>query len=73
MRLSSFKSIKIIIIIITTIIIIIIIIIAPLSLLLNASTYGYEAQGKTISHLFYMDDLKTYAKGKSQQTSHSIL
>ena len=41
---------------------------APLSSLLNASTYGYEAQGKTISHLFYMDDLKTYAKSESQQT-----
>ena len=34
----------------------------------NASTYGYEAQGKTISHLFYMDDLNTYAKSESQQT-----
>ena len=41
---------------------------APLSSLLNASTYGYEAQGKTISHLFYMDDLKTYAKSETQQT-----
>ena len=41
---------------------------APLSSLLKAITYGYEAQGKTISHLFYMDDLKTYAKSDSQQT-----
>ena len=41
---------------------------APLSSLLKATTYGYEAQGRTISHLFYMDDLKTYAKSDSQQT-----
>ncbi|XP_078348127.1 uncharacterized protein LOC144633190 isoform X1 [Oculina patagonica] len=41
---------------------------APLSSLIKASTYGYEVQGKTISHLFYMDDLKTYAKSDSQQT-----
>jgi len=41
---------------------------APLSSLLKATTYGYEAQGRTISHLVYMDDLKTYAKSDSQQT-----
>ena len=40
---------------------------APLSSLLKATTYGYDAQGKTISHLCYMDDLKTYAKSDSQQ------
>lgn len=31
--------------------------------LLNKSGYGYK-----ISHLFYMDDLKTYAKNDDEQT-----
>jgi len=43
-------------------------VLAPLSSLQKATTYGYEAQGRTVSHLFYMDDLKTYAKSDSQQT-----
>ena len=35
---------------------------APLSSLLNESTYGYHTQGYKITHLLYMDDLKMYAK-----------
>ena len=34
----------------------------PLSLELNESTYGYTINNKRVSHLFYMDDLKLYAK-----------
>uniref|UniRef100_A0A8C6P0Q3 Reverse transcriptase domain-containing protein n=1 Tax=Nothobranchius furzeri TaxID=105023 RepID=A0A8C6P0Q3_NOTFU len=40
---------------------------APLSTMLNNSEHGYEVQGKKINHLFYMDDLKTYAKNDNQQ------
>ena len=36
---------------------------APLSNLLNSSSYGYKIQEGKLNHLFYMDDLKTYAKG----------
>ncbi|XP_070406164.1 uncharacterized protein [Nothobranchius furzeri] len=39
----------------------------PLSTMLNNSEHGYEIQGKKINHLFYMDDLKTYAKNDNQQ------
>ncbi|KAF7218105.1 putative LOC107393841-like protein [Nothobranchius furzeri] len=39
----------------------------PLSTMLNNSEHGYEVQGKKINHLFYMDDLKTYAKNDNQQ------
>ena len=34
----------------------------PLSKLLNESKLGYKCKGKLFSHLFYMDDLKLYAK-----------
>lgn len=41
----------------------------PLSSLLNRTGYGYETRsGKKINHLFYMDDLKTYAKNDMEQT-----
>ena len=40
---------------------------APLSTMLNNTKRGYDIQGKKISHLFYMDDLKTFAKNDSQQ------
>ena len=41
---------------------------APLSSLLNKSDYGYNTPHGKISHLFYMDDLKTYAKNDDEQT-----
>ena len=41
---------------------------APLSLLLNKSRHGYKSGNKVINHLFYMDDLKTYAKNDDEQT-----
>ena len=34
----------------------------PLSALLNNTGYGYKIQDRKISHLFYMDDLKLFAK-----------
>ena len=40
---------------------------APLSNILNASEYGYTAQQGKLNHLFYVDDLKTFAKNESQQ------
>ena len=40
---------------------------APLSTILNSTGYGCEVGGKKISHLFYMEDLKTYAKNDTQQ------
>ena len=40
---------------------------APLSAMLNNSAYGYSTQQGCINHLFYMDDLKTYAKDDNQQ------
>ena len=40
---------------------------APLSNLLNSSSYGYTAQHGKLNHLFYVDDLKTFAKNESQQ------
>ena len=40
---------------------------APLSNLLNNSGYGYEFTKGKVSHLFYMDDLKTFAKDDNQQ------
>ena len=40
---------------------------APLSSLLNSSTYGYKIQEGKLNHLFYMDDLKTYAKDDNEQ------
>jgi len=42
---------------------------APLSSLLNETGYGYNTRsGEKINHLFYMDDLKTYAKNDKEQT-----
>ena len=38
------------------------------SSLLNKSGYGYNTPHGKISHLFYMDDLKTYAKSDDEQT-----
>ena len=40
---------------------------APLSPLLQDSGCGYEIRGQKINHLFFMDDLKTYAKDDNQQ------
>lgn len=40
---------------------------APLSSLLNESNYGYKISNANITHLFYMDDLKTYAKSDEDQ------
>ena len=33
---------------------------------LNNTKYGYEIYGKTINHMFYMDDLKLYAKNDKE-------
>ena len=41
---------------------------APLSTLLNRTNYGCEAQNGKVNHLFYMDDLKTFAKDDNQET-----
>jgi hypothetical protein len=41
---------------------------APLSTMLNGSNYGYLSQNGKVSHLFYMDDLKTFARDDNQQT-----
>ena len=41
---------------------------APLSSLLNESSYGYEIYGQKITHLLYIDDLKTYARDDEHQT-----
>ena len=38
----------------------------PLSLELNSSGYGYKIGTDWITHLFYMDDLKLYAKDDSE-------
>ena len=42
---------------------------APLSSLLNNTSYGYTISTSTINHLFYMDDLKTFGKNDREQTS----
>ena len=41
---------------------------APPSSLLNKRGYGYNAPRGKIGHVFYMDDLKTYAKNDEKQT-----
>ena len=41
---------------------------APLSSLLNESSYGYEIYDQKITHLFYMDDLKTYTRDDEHKT-----
>lgn len=39
----------------------------PLSSMINRSAYGYAIdQHTTLSHLFYVDDLKLYARGRKQ-------
>ena len=38
----------------------------PLSLELNSLGYGYKIRTERITHLFYMDDLKLYAKDDSE-------
>ena len=38
----------------------------PLSKLIKRHNYGYKCHGKTISHLFYMDDLKLFAKNDKE-------
>ena len=35
---------------------------APLSQILNDTGYGYKIHNRYINHLFYMDDLKLFAK-----------
>ena len=35
---------------------------APLSTILNGTGYGYKIQKRLISHLYYMDDWKLFAK-----------
>ena len=41
---------------------------APPSSLLNKRGCGYNAPRGKIGHVFYMDDLKTYAKNDEKQT-----
>ena len=38
----------------------------PLSKLLNNTGYGYKIYDNTINNLFYMDDLKLFAKNDQQ-------
>ena len=40
---------------------------APLSVLINKSGYGFKIHSMVISHLFYIDDLKTFAKNDEEQ------
>ena len=40
---------------------------APPSNLLNSSSYAYKIQEGKFNHLFYMDDLKTYANDDNEQ------
>ena len=40
---------------------------ALLSSLLNNSGYGFKISNTVINHLFYMDDLKTFAKNDEEQ------
>ena len=46
---------------------------APLSALINKSGYGFKLNSMVISHLFYMDDLKTFAKNDEQQRILTIV
>ena len=39
----------------------------PLSTMVNDAHYDYEVEGKKISHLLYMSDLKTFVKNDNQQ------
>ena len=38
----------------------------PLSQLLNHTGYGYRIENRKTNHLFYMDDLKIYAKDDTE-------
>ena len=38
----------------------------PLSLELNSSSYGYKIRTEWITHLFFKDDLKLYAKDNNE-------
>lgn len=38
------------------------------STLLNESSHGYEINGQKVTHLFYTNDLKTYARDDKHQT-----
>ena len=40
----------------------------PLSIQLNNAGYGYQIMGKSINHLFYMDDLKLFARNDNELT-----
>ena len=40
---------------------------APLSALINKGGYGFKLNSMVISHLFYMDGLKTFAKNDDEQ------
>ena len=40
---------------------------APLSTLINKPGYGFKLNSMVISYLFYMDDLKTFAKNDDEQ------
>ena len=40
---------------------------APLSSVLNNSVYGFKTSNMVINHLFYWDDLKTFAKNSGEQ------
>ena len=46
----------------------------PLSQLLNDTGYGYRIENRKINHLFYMDDLKIYAKDDTelQKLLHTV-
>ena len=39
---------------------------APLSQILNDTGYGYKIHNRNINHLFYMDDLKLFAKNDNE-------
>ena len=41
--------------------------------MLNDSTYGYMSQYGKLNHLFYMDDLKNFAKDDDQQQGLLII
>ena len=48
-------------------------VLAPLSKLLNNTRYGYKPQNGKLNHLFFMDDLKTFAKDNQQMNLLTIV
>ena len=42
------------------------IVLIPLSKLFNNTRYGYKIYGNTLNHLFYMGDLRLFAKNGQQ-------